>query len=82
MITKNRLLIIFGILITLLPISGFPHPFDTLLIMISGIVVTTIAFIIAKNNRTAMRNHEKEIVTEVYSQKSPTPDHENDSLTY
>lgn len=85
MITKNRLLIIFGIWITILPFLGFPSSFKNFFTILSGAIVTLLAFLIAKNHHPKM--HEHEVVTEVYTQKKamypefPTQEESNDPYT-
>lgn len=88
MITKNRLLIIFGILIIILPFTGFPSAYENFFTITFGAIITLLAFLIAKNHQSNhSKMHDREVVTEVYTQKKamypefPTQEESNDPYT-
>lgn len=82
MLTKNRILLILGIWITLIPFSGFPRPYNSFLITGSGLLVVILAFLLAREKRHIQKYFSemvpsKKAVTEVYAESHPMWNKEN-----
>ncbi len=53
MFTKNRFILIFGLLVALMPFLGFPIWFETFFYVVAGLSVATLSFLIARHKRLA-----------------------------
>jgi|GEM_PF-3990301 len=74
MITRNRILFILGICIVLIPLSGFPGPYKTFFMILSGLGVVVLAFLYARSKRVGQFHYESikpETPTDVYTQNQP-----------
>lgn len=54
MITKHRTLFLIGLLITLIPLLGFPSVYETVAIALLGLLVSFIAFLLAREKRLGL----------------------------
>lgn len=82
MLTKNRILLILGIWIVLIPFLGFPSSYESVFIIGSGLFVVLLAFLHAREKRRIQRSlfemsPRKETVTEVYAESRPIWNREN-----
>lgn len=76
MLTKNRILLILGVWIALIPFLGFPSSYKSFFIIASGLFVVLLAFLHAREKRRIERSlfemsHRKETVTEVFAERRP-----------
>lgn len=74
MVTKNRLILILGLWIALIPYLGFPSSFKTLLIIGSGLLVALFAFLLARDRhrpQNVTQNGVKQVKTDVYAENGP-----------
>lgn len=82
MLTKNRILLILGAWIALIPFLGFPSSYKSFFIIASGLFVVLLAFLHAREKRHIQRSlfemsSKKETVTDVYAESRPTWNSEN-----
>ncbi len=55
MFTKNRLILILGIWVALMPFLGFPSMWKNCIYIISGLAISTLSFLIARHKRISRR---------------------------
>ncbi len=51
MITRNRILFALGLWIVLVPFLGFPTPYKSVFMIVSGLAVIVLAFLYARDRR-------------------------------
>ena len=51
MFTKNRTILILGILTALMPFLGFPYPYEEGLYIVFGLIIAVLSFLIARQKR-------------------------------
>lgn len=70
MITKNRILLLLGILVTFVPFLGFPSSWENIFQVILGLLVAVMAFLYARDKHVQNISEvvKDEIKTDVYSQ--------------
>ncbi len=75
MITKNRLILILGIWIALIPFLGFPSSYKSFFVVASGIAVAVVSFLHARDRYRAQmlssgQDDKKEILSETFTENS------------
>jgi hypothetical protein len=55
-ISKHRAVLVISIVLLLLPFTGFPSPFKSFLVFLSGLILLVISVRISIKRRTASRN--------------------------
>ena len=72
---KNKIILVLGIFIAIVPFLGFPSGFRTFLVIISGLGVSTLSYMIARGNRLSLfkiTTKESETkTTEVFVEREP-----------
>lgn len=70
MITKNRILLLLGILIALVPFLGFPSSYENVFQAVFGIFVAAMAFLYARDKHleAVSKTVKENVETDVYSQ--------------
>lgn len=77
MITKNRLLLILGIWIALIPFLGFPSSYKSFFVLVSGLAVAAVAFLLAREKRNVqiLQNpafmEKNETASDVFAENAP-----------
>ncbi len=75
MITRNRILFVLGVWVLLIPFLGFPSPYKSFFMIVSGLAIIVLAFLYARDKRmvesTDTAATKREVVTEVYSESYP-----------
>lgn len=76
MFSKNRLILILGVLVALMPFSGFPASWKNFFYIAFGLIISTFSFLLARHKRITRRhgpkkersniNYKKEIVQSDY----------------
>jgi hypothetical protein len=93
MLTKNRTVVIFGILVAILPFLGFPYSYEKIFISVSGVVILLAMYLIARESRLNSTRHayshthteivesgpmfEEESVEDVYEEDVPVAQSQN-----
>jgi hypothetical protein len=72
--SKNKIILILGIFIAILPFLGLPSSWIYFLVFVSGVAVAVISYLTARGNRLAFfktTKHKEEVITEVFVEKDP-----------
>ena len=72
MFTKNRIILILGILVALMPFFGFPSIYENGFYVIAGLAIAVLSFLVARHKRVRLsRKTSKGRVTDVYAETAP-----------
>jgi hypothetical protein len=69
MFSKNRSILILGILTALMPFLGFPTSWKNVFYFIFGISISTMSFLIARHKRISKKTHVRKDKSAVVSKK-------------
>lgn len=69
MFSKNRLILILGILVALMPFLGFPTSWKNFFYFVFGLGVATLSFLMARHKRIGKKIHHKKDKSVVFSKK-------------
>ena len=72
MITKNRLILILGVWIALVPSLGFPTSYESFFVTVSGLAVALVAFLLARDRyRAQIQTPMQTSPNDVYKEGGP-----------
>lgn len=69
MFSKNRLILILGILVALMPFSGFPAVWKNFFYIIFGLTIAVLSFLLARHKRISRRHGPKRERSNMYYKK-------------
>jgi uncharacterized protein YabE (DUF348 family) len=73
--SKNKIILIIGIVIAIIPFLGFPSAWRSFFVFVGGVAVSTLSYLIARENRMVMHSKPKSrVVSEVYVESHPKND--------
>lgn len=77
MLTKNRILLMLGAWIALIPFLGFPSSYKSFFIIASGLIVVLLSFLHAREKRRIQKSlfetvPNAKIINEVYAESKPS----------
>jgi len=69
--SRNKLILLIGILLVLMPFLGFPSAWKTFFYMGFGIILIIVAIVGHVRRRSPLMVEREEVITEVYVSNSP-----------